>query len=139
MNLIGTCCSGAAAWFAVSLEDRMPRRKVLIWGTLACSILLAANAAFSAVWAGYGEVKNLNIGRAGAAFFCKHVPFLFSSYELTFLIVLFGVVYAFTVRLELYLTIISWCLISYCCSIRLFSPCIQRSAWRQRPARKVSP
>ncbi|THH08760.1 hypothetical protein EW145_g2484 [Phellinidium pouzarii] len=80
MNLIGTCCNAAAAWYAVSLEDRMPRRKVLIWGTLGCSIMLALNAGFSALWAGYkvGN-ENLNVGRAGAAFFF-----------------LFGIVYAFT-------------------------------------------
>ena len=79
---LGTCISAVAAWYAVSLEDRMPRRSVLIWGTLACSFLLAANAGLSAAWAGEvnKEVKNLSLGRAGAAFYF-----------------LFGVVYAFTV------------------------------------------
>ena len=82
MNLIGTCINAAVAWFAVSLEDRMPRRKVLVVGTLLCSVLLAANAAFSAVWASEmgGASPNLNLGRAGAAFYF-----------------LFGVAYAFTV------------------------------------------
>ena len=82
MNLIGTCISAAVAWFAVSLEDRMPRRKVLVVGTLLCSVLLAANAAFSAAWASQmdGASPNLNIGRTGAAFYF-----------------LFGVAYAFTV------------------------------------------
>lgn len=80
MNLISTCCAAAAAWFAVSLEDRMPRRRVLVWGTLLCSILLAVNAGFSAAWDGYGDGrKNLSVGRAGAAFFF-----------------LFNVAYAFT-------------------------------------------
>lgn len=60
----------------------MPRRKVLVIGTLLCSVLLAANAAFSAAWASEitSSTQNLNIGRAGAAFFF-----------------LFGVAYAFTV------------------------------------------
>ncbi|PAV20274.1 MFS lactose permease [Pyrrhoderma noxium] len=80
MNLISTCCAAAAAWFAVSLEDRMPRRGVLVWGTAMCSVLLAANAGFSAAWASYANGKeNLSIGRAGAAFFF-----------------LFNIVYAFT-------------------------------------------
>ena len=72
MNLIGTCCSALAAWTAVSLEDRMPRRRVLVWGTLGCSLMLAANSGLSAAWAGYDEGnQNLNVGRAGAAFFCE--------------------------------------------------------------------
>lgn len=83
MNLINQCLSAISAWTATSLEDRMPRRMVLTWGTFGCSLMLAANAAFSAAWASYGDgPKNLNVGRAGAAFY-----------------MLFGVVYAFTVRL----------------------------------------
>ncbi|KAL5478802.1 hypothetical protein ACEPAI_2079 [Sanghuangporus weigelae] len=80
MNLIGTCCNALVAWTAVSLEDRMPRRRVLVWGTLLCSFMLAANTGFSAAWANYqlGH-ENLNVGRAGAAFFF-----------------LFNVVYGFT-------------------------------------------
>jgi len=80
MNLIGSCLSAVTAWFAVSLEDRMPRRKVLVYGSIACSVMLAINAGFSALWASYGDgPKNLAIGRAGATFFF-----------------LFGIVYAFT-------------------------------------------
>ena len=72
MNLIGTCCSAAVAWTSVSLQDRMPRRRVLVWGTLGCSFMLAANAAFSAAWASYEKGnQNLDVGRAGAAFFCE--------------------------------------------------------------------
>ncbi|KAL5520467.1 hypothetical protein ACEPAG_9691 [Sanghuangporus baumii] len=80
MNLIGTCCNALVAWTAVSLEDRMPRRRVLIWGTLLCSLMLAANTGFSAAWANYQSGhENLSVGRAGAAFFF-----------------LFNVVYGFT-------------------------------------------
>ncbi|ETW76486.1 sugar transporter [Heterobasidion irregulare TC 32-1] len=80
MNLISTCANALVAWIAVSLEDRMPRRKVLVAGTFACAVMLALNAAFSARWAAYtaGE-QNLAIGDAGIAFYF-----------------LFGVVYAFT-------------------------------------------
>ncbi|EJD04682.1 general substrate transporter [Fomitiporia mediterranea MF3/22] len=80
MNLIGQCLNALVAWFACTLEDRMPRRLVLVWGTFGCSLMLAANAGFSATWASYGDgPKNLNIGRAGAAFY-----------------ILFNLVYAFT-------------------------------------------
>ncbi|KAF8579025.1 putative MFS lactose permease [Ramaria rubella] len=80
MNLIGTCTGAFAAWIAVSLSDRMPRRKVLVYGTFMCAFFLAANAGLSAKWASYGDgPKDLNVGKLGAAFFF-----------------LFGVIYAFT-------------------------------------------
>jgi len=80
MNLIGTCTSAIAAWVAVSLSDRMPRHKVLTYGTFICAVMLGINAGLSAKWASYGTgPKDLNIGRLAAAFFF-----------------LFGVVYAFT-------------------------------------------
>lgn len=83
MNLIGQCLNALTAWFAVSLSDCMPRRAVLTWGTLACSLMLAANAGFSAAWASYGDgPKNLSVGRAGAAFY-----------------IFFNLAYAFTVSL----------------------------------------
>ncbi|TFY66537.1 hypothetical protein EVG20_g4562 [Dentipellis fragilis] len=81
MNLINSCLAALTAWVAVSLEDRMPRRKVLVIGTFLCAVMLALNAAFSAKWATYGDgPKNLQaVGNAGVAFFF-----------------LFGIVYAFT-------------------------------------------
>ncbi|EJD50867.1 putative MFS lactose permease [Auricularia subglabra TFB-10046 SS5] len=82
MNLINTCISALAAWIAVSLSDRMPRRKVLIIGTACCAILLGCNAGLSAKWATYGDgPKNLKIGQLAAAFFF-----------------MFNVTYGFTVR-----------------------------------------
>ncbi|KZT36230.1 general substrate transporter [Sistotremastrum suecicum HHB10207 ss-3] len=70
LNLIGPCINIFVAWAAVSLSDRMPRRKILVFGTLACSVLLAANAACSAKWASYGiGPKNNAVGQAGLAFF----------------------------------------------------------------------
>ncbi|KDQ20610.1 hypothetical protein BOTBODRAFT_61717 [Botryobasidium botryosum FD-172 SS1] len=80
MNLISTCMSAIAAWVAVSLSDRMPRRKVLVIGTFCCSVLLGINAGLSAKWASYGTgPKNLDVGKLAAAFFF-----------------LFNIVYAFT-------------------------------------------
>ena len=83
LNLVSAFVQAVSALLAVSVSDRMPRRAVLIWGTLGCCLMLAANAGFSGKWASYlpGE-KNLNIGRLGAASF-----FLFQA------------VYAFTVSL----------------------------------------
>ncbi|TFY77891.1 hypothetical protein EWM64_g6124 [Hericium alpestre] len=70
-----SCCAAVIAWFAVSLEDRMPRRKVLVIGTFLCSVTLALNAGLSAKWATYGDgPKNLAVGSGGVAFF-----FLFNA------------------------------------------------------------
>ncbi|KAG9049033.1 hypothetical protein FS837_011412 [Tulasnella sp. UAMH 9824] len=75
LNLVNSLVQAVTAWVAVSLTDRMPRRKVLVTGTALCCLMLAANAGFSAKWATYGATnKNLNVGRAGAASF-----FLFNS------------------------------------------------------------
>ncbi|KAG8904949.1 hypothetical protein FRC01_008533 [Tulasnella sp. 417] len=75
LNLVNSLVQAVVAWTAVSLTDRMPRRKVLVTGTALCCLMLAANAGFSAKWASYGATnKNLNVGRAGAASF-----FLFNS------------------------------------------------------------
>ncbi|KAG8977218.1 hypothetical protein FRC05_002218 [Tulasnella sp. 425] len=75
LNLVNSFVQAITAWVAVSLTDRMPRRHVLVFGTALCSLMLAANAGFSAKWATYGATnKNLNVGRAGAASF-----FLFNS------------------------------------------------------------
>ncbi|KIJ46359.1 hypothetical protein M422DRAFT_165280, partial [Sphaerobolus stellatus SS14] len=83
MNLIGTCSSAITAWVAVSLSDRMPRRKVLVYGTFACSLMLGVNAGLSAKWASCTSISIIIalyvFGRLAATFFF-----------------LFGVVYAFT-------------------------------------------
>lgn len=70
MNLIGAITSALCSWVAVSLSDRMPRRKVLVFGTFACSVLLACNAGLSAKWATYEEGhENPNVGKLAAAFY----------------------------------------------------------------------
>ena len=100
MNLIGTCINAATAWYSVTLQDRMPRRKVLVIGTFGCSLMLAANAGLSAKWDSYTDETgyNLAIGRTAAAFFF-----------------LFGVVYAFTVRIGFDRFILAICLVNHAC------------------------
>jgi len=51
LNLVAQCVSAVSAWTAVSVADRLPRRKALVIGTALCSLMLAANAGFSAKWA----------------------------------------------------------------------------------------
>jgi len=48
-NLLNSVISAVGALTAVSLTDKMPRRPVLIFGTLACAGLLAVNSGLSAV------------------------------------------------------------------------------------------
>ncbi|KAI0317925.1 general substrate transporter [Amylostereum chailletii] len=71
MNLINTCLNAIAAWIATAFADKIPRRKVLIVGTALCSVCLALNAGFSAVWAKYPDdgPKNLKIGNAAVTFY----------------------------------------------------------------------
>ncbi|OAA56239.1 General substrate transporter [Niveomyces insectorum RCEF 264] len=47
-NLLNSVLSAVGALTAVALTDRMPRRKVLVWGTLTCAISLACNSGLSA-------------------------------------------------------------------------------------------
>jgi hypothetical protein len=51
LNLVSQCISAVSAWTAVSVADRLPRRKALVIGTGICCLMLAANAGFSAKWA----------------------------------------------------------------------------------------
>ena len=99
-NLMTSCVSAVVALTAVSLTDRMPRRKVLVPGTfgelppsdgfqskilgltdvcLVCAIMLAINAGLSAVLAKEGTDINKKVGQGAlAAYF------------------LFGFIYTFT-------------------------------------------
>ncbi|CAK7199150.1 hypothetical protein SEUCBS139899_001822 [Sporothrix eucalyptigena] len=47
-NLLNSVLSAVGALTAVTLTDRMPRRPVLIFGTLACAVALACNSGLSA-------------------------------------------------------------------------------------------
>lgn len=48
-NLLNSVVSAVGAYTAVFLTDRMPRRKVLIFGTLTCAVMLAINAGLSSI------------------------------------------------------------------------------------------
>lgn len=48
-NILNQCLSAIGALTAVSLTDRMPRRKVLVIGTALCAVALACNSGLSAV------------------------------------------------------------------------------------------
>ncbi|KAJ5553879.1 hypothetical protein N7513_003838 [Penicillium frequentans] len=68
LNLINQIISAVAAGTAVCLTDRMPRRPVLIWGTLACAITMAINAAISLPIANTGSISHTK-GQAALAFY----------------------------------------------------------------------
>jgi len=78
-NLMSSCISAVVALTAVSLTDKMPRRKILVIGTFCCAICLAVNSGLSAVLANEGTNINKKVGQGAlAAYF------------------LFGIVYTFT-------------------------------------------
>ncbi|KAI9368393.1 general substrate transporter [Aspergillus egyptiacus] len=47
LNVVNSIVGAIAALTAVCLCDRMPRRTVLVWGTLACAVCMAINAGVS--------------------------------------------------------------------------------------------
>lgn len=78
-NLLNSAVSAVGALTAVSLTDRMPRRKVLIIGTFICACALGVNAGLSAVLDNQG--KNVAKGIASgalAAYFLFNVIFSFT-------------------------------------------------------------
>ena len=80
LNLCNSITSCAGALAGVALSDRMPRRKVLVWGTLACSVLLAINGGLSAKWAKMPEDhKTISVGQgAVAAYFFFNIIYSFA-------------------------------------------------------------
>ncbi|KAF8761349.1 General substrate transporter [Rhizoctonia solani] len=80
LNLANSFCSAFGAGCGVALADKMPRRKVLVIGTVVCSVMLAINGGLSAKWAQTPEdQKNLNVGRgAVAAFFWFNIIYSFA-------------------------------------------------------------
>jgi hypothetical protein len=81
LNLMLTILSTLGAVTSAALSDRMPRRKVLVVGTLLCAIWLGINGGLSKVWTDNSKkgIIDLGVGRgAVAAFF------------------LFGITYSFT-------------------------------------------
>ncbi|KAL3459460.1 general substrate transporter [Aspergillus heterothallicus] len=65
-NILGQCLQALGAGTAVTLTDRMPRRKVLVIGTFVCVIMLAINGATSHE---FGKSENISYGRAALAFY----------------------------------------------------------------------
>jgi uncharacterized membrane protein YfcA len=54
LNLGVSLVSAVGAYTGVAMTDRMPRRRVLVWGTFACAVCLGVNAGLQA-----GYAKNL--------------------------------------------------------------------------------
>ncbi|GFF31343.1 lactose permease [Aspergillus udagawae] len=71
MNLINSIVSAIGALTAVVLTDRMPRRKVLVWGTFACAITMAINAGVSEPLIKQTATGNINktYGQTAVAFY----------------------------------------------------------------------
>ncbi|KAL2835828.1 general substrate transporter [Aspergillus pseudoustus] len=65
-NILGQCLQAIGAGTAVTLTDRMPRRKVLVIGTFVCACMLAINGATSHE---FGKTENISMGRAALAFY----------------------------------------------------------------------
>ncbi|KAI5922437.1 lactose permease [Camillea tinctor] len=78
-NLLNSVLSAVGALTAVSLTDRMPRRKVLVIGTFACALLLALNSGLSAALYAQGDnVQGSYAKGALAAYFLFNIVFSFT-------------------------------------------------------------
>ncbi|KAK3362404.1 general substrate transporter [Lasiosphaeria hispida] len=78
-NILNQVLSAIGALTAVTLTDRMPRRKVLIIGTFLCAAALAANSGLTEVLGQQGETKDLNYGKGAlASYFLFNVIFSFT-------------------------------------------------------------
>ena len=78
LNLINSIVSAIGAGTAVCLTDKMPRRPVLIWGTLACAITMAINAAVSLPIANTGTISHTKGLAALAFYYLFNVVFSFT-------------------------------------------------------------
>jgi MFS family permease len=78
-NLLNQCLSAVGALTAVALTDRMPRRKVLVFGTLACAAALACNSGLSAALDNQGKSIDLSYGQGAlATYFLFNIFFSFT-------------------------------------------------------------
>ncbi|KAI1840534.1 hypothetical protein JX266_013263 [Neoarthrinium moseri] len=78
-NLLNSVLSAIGALSAVSLTDKMPRRKVLIFGTLACAATLAVNSGLSAALDSQGKNVITSYAQGGlAAYFLFNIVFSFT-------------------------------------------------------------
>ncbi|KUI68659.1 Lactose permease [Cytospora mali] len=85
-NVLNSCLSAIGAGIGVALSDKMPRRKVLIIGTLICAVMLAINGGTSAGVAKHSnsdgdlDPKYVSYGQSALAFY-----FLFNAiYSFTY-------------------------------------------------------
>ncbi|KAL4985747.1 general substrate transporter [Aspergillus falconensis] len=72
LNLVNSIVGAIGALTAVYYCDRMPRRTVLVWGTLACAICMAVNAGVSQPLIPQrdaGETLDPTLGRTALAFY----------------------------------------------------------------------
>lgn len=80
-NILNQVLSAIGALTAVSLTDKMPRRKVLVIGTFMCAVALATNSGLSAVLdqqSARGEI-NLSYGQGAlASYFLFNIIFSFT-------------------------------------------------------------
>ncbi|KAM0806511.1 putative Lactose permease [Seiridium cardinale] len=78
-NLLNSVLSAIGAWTAVSLTDRMPRRKVLVIGTFVCACALAVNSGLSAALNAQGDNVSTSYAQGGlAAYFLFNIIFSFT-------------------------------------------------------------
>ncbi|EPE10840.1 mfs lactose transporter [Ophiostoma piceae UAMH 11346] len=80
-NLLNSVLSAVGALTAVSMTDRMPRRKVLIIGTLVCAVALACNSGLSAALDNqqkHGGVQQSYAKGALASYFLFNIIFSFT-------------------------------------------------------------
>ncbi|CAH0046433.1 unnamed protein product [Clonostachys solani] len=80
-NLLTSCLSAVGALSAVSLTDRMPRRPVLVFGTLACAAALAVNAGLSSALDAQqskGNIQESYAKGALASYFLFNIIFSFT-------------------------------------------------------------
>ncbi|KAE9366384.1 putative MFS lactose permease [Stipitochalara longipes BDJ] len=75
-NVVNSVISAVGALTAMSLTDRMPRRKVLVWGTLASAAMLCINASLQTsishheiIVNGKEFITNVSMAKAALAFY----------------------------------------------------------------------
>lgn len=86
LNLANQVVSAMSALTAAAFTDRMPRVKILTWGTAGCAVFLAINAGLSEVWSkqpvddkGVVINPNLAVGQGAlAAYFLFNALFSFT-------------------------------------------------------------
>ncbi|KAI1387594.1 general substrate transporter [Hypoxylon trugodes] len=78
-NLLNSVLSAVGALSAVAFTDTMPRRKVLVFGTLACAAALATNSGLSAALDAQGEnIQESYAKGALASYFLFNIIFSFT-------------------------------------------------------------